>query len=228
MSLVSLLVDPRLYASFVLATALMRVIYAVISRAVAPYPRLRALVESVAALMPDVVRATLQLAAVATGRPAPRLDLAPPDPAAVEWERRARAAEARVAELAATSPAAPVGHVDETTRGGRATIAPGMHGMMVLLALTLGASGCSGPVITNPGAQVALRVAWPSVHRGAEGAGLCSDDPPEYLVGPTKHKDAGADDASVNTDAGSVNTSPDPVNTDAGSVNTDAGEAGAP
>lgn len=224
MSLVSLLVDPRLYASFVLATALMRVIYAVISRAVAPYPRLRALVESVAALMPDVVRATLQLAAVATGRPAPRLDLAPPDPAAVEWERRARAAEARVAELAAAgAPAAPVGHVDETTREGRATIAPGMRGMMVLLVLALGASGCSGPVITNPGAQVALRVAWPSVHRGAEGAGLCSDDPPEYLVGPTKHKDAGADDASP-TDAGPSPGAP----ADASSSAPSDGEAGAP
>jgi hypothetical protein len=87
MSLVSLLVDPRLYAFFVLATALMRVVYAVISRAVAPYPRLRALVESVAALMPDVVRATLQLVAVATGRFAPRLDLVPLDFAAVECER---------------------------------------------------------------------------------------------------------------------------------------------
>ena len=160
MSLVSLLVDPRLYASLVLATALMRVIYAVISRAVAPYPRLRALVESVAALMPDVVRATLQLAAVATGRPAPRLDLRAPDPAAVEWERRARAAEARVAELAATSPAAPVGHVDETTREGRATIAPGMHGMMVLLVVAL-ATGCASTQLPDgPGATIRKVQSW--------------------------------------------------------------------
>lgn len=160
MSLVSLLVDPRLYASLVLATALMRVIYAVISRAVAPYPRLRALVESVAALMPDVVRATLQLAAVATGRPAPRLDLRAPDPAAVEWERRARAAEARVAELAATSPAAPVGHVDETTREGRATIAPGMHGMMVLLLVALAAGCASTQLPDGPGATIRKVQSW--------------------------------------------------------------------
>ena len=161
MSLVSILVDPRLYASLVLATALMRVIYAIISRAVAPYPRLRALVESVAALMPDVVRATLQLAAVATGRPAPRLDLAPPDPAAVEWERRARAAEARVAELAAAgAPAAPVGHIDETTREDRATIAPGMHGMMVLLVVAL-ATGCASAQLPDgPGATIRKVQSW--------------------------------------------------------------------
>lgn len=161
MSLVSILVDPRLYASLVLATALMRVVYAVISRAVAPYPRLRALVESVAALLPDVVRATLQLAAVATGRPAPRLDLAPPDPAAVEWERRARAAEARVAELAAAgAPAAPVGHVDETTREGRATIAPGMHGMMVLLLVALAAGCASTQLPDGPGATIRKVQSW--------------------------------------------------------------------
>lgn len=225
MSLTSLLVDPRAHAAVILALALLRVLYAILSRLVAPYPRLRALVEATAALGPDVLRAGQQLLAAYAGRPVPSLDLRAPDPATVEWQRRALAAEARVAELAATSPAAPVGHVDETTREGRATIAPGMHGMMVLLALTLAASGCSGPVITNPGAQVALRVAWPSVHRGAEGAGLCSDDPPEYLVGPTKHKDAGADDASAAaTDAGPSPGAP----ADASSSAPSDGEAGVP
>lgn len=194
MSLVSILVDPRLYASLVLATALMRVIYAVISRAVAPYPRLRALVESVAALMPDVVRAVLQLAAVATGRPAPRLDLAPPDPEAVRWRERAEAAERRVAELAAAGgSAAPVGHVDETTREGRATIAPGMHGMMVLLVVAL-ASGCaSGGLPDAPGATLAKVHGWRSA--------ICSSGDQaltlaERTVTALPGADAGALDAS--------------------------------
>lgn len=161
MSFVSILVDPRLYASLVLATALMRVIYAVISRAVAPYPRLRALVESVAALLPDVVRATLQLAAVATGRPAPRLDLAPPDPEVITLRRRLEAAEARVAELAAAgAPAAPVGHVDETTRAGRETIAPGMHGMMVLLVAALAGCASTGTMPDGPGATIRKVQSW--------------------------------------------------------------------
>ena len=54
---------------------LLRVLYALISRVVAPYPRLRALVEAVAALGPDLLRAVLQLLRAVTGRPWPSLDL---------------------------------------------------------------------------------------------------------------------------------------------------------
>jgi len=48
---------------------------AVISRVVAPYPRLRAIVEAVAALGPDVLRAALQLARALTGKPLPSIAL---------------------------------------------------------------------------------------------------------------------------------------------------------
>jgi hypothetical protein len=192
-SIVSLLVDPRVHAAIILAVMLMRVLYAILSRVVAPYPRLRAIVEAVAALGPDVLRAGQQLLSALSGRPVASLDLRAPDPEAVRWRERAEAAERRVAELAgAGAPAAPVERVaDETTREGRATIAPGTLGMLVL-ALAL-ASGCGGPVLTNPGAQVAARLAWPSVHKGAVSAGLCDEDPPEWLVGPTPKRDAGAD-----------------------------------
>lgn len=88
MKLISLLTDPR--TPFVLAAivALARVLYALVSRLVAPYPRARGVVETLAALGPDVVRAGLQLVAVATGRPAPKLDVLPPDPRVEEQAAR--------------------------------------------------------------------------------------------------------------------------------------------
>lgn len=55
--------------------ALLRALYALVSRVVAPYPRLRAAVEALAALGPDVLRALLQLARAVTGRQLPSLDL---------------------------------------------------------------------------------------------------------------------------------------------------------
>jgi hypothetical protein len=201
MSLVSILVDPRFPVALALFAALLKVVYAIVSRIVSPYPRARAAVEAVAALMPDVLRSLAQAFTVLTGRPAPTLDLRAPDPEAVRWRERAEAAERRVAELAAAgNPAAPVERtVDETTRAERPTVAPGTLGMLVLVCIAL-ASGCGGPVLTNPGAQIAARLAWPSVHKGAVSAGLCDEDPPEWLVGPTPKRDAGADASS--SDAG--------------------------
>lgn len=116
--LLDLLTDPvRLPLVLALVAALARVVYAVVSRVVQPYPRARAALEAAVALLPDVLRAALQLFAVATGRPAPRLDVVPldtrPDPRVVEaasravdviageWRERALVAEARVAELTA-------------------------------------------------------------------------------------------------------------------------------
>ena len=69
--------------------------------------------------------------------------------------------------------------------------ASGMFGLLAMLAL--GAVGCGGgPLVQSPGAALALRVAWPSIHKGAVNGGLCQDDPPEWLVGPTP-KDGGAE-----------------------------------
>jgi hypothetical protein len=175
MKLLDLLTDPR--TPFVLAAivALARVLYALVSRLVAPYPRARAAVEALAALGPDVVRSALQLVAVATGRPAPKLDLAPLDPAtrraaeaAEAWRLRAEAAEARVAELtAAEEPGRlrptvvpgeePARSPDETTaaaRTGRHRLPKGTLGAMVLLAL---ATGCGSSAAT--GAAAALKTA---------------------------------------------------------------------
>lgn len=78
--LLDLLTDPRTPLVLAAAVALARVLYALVSRLVAPYPRARAAVEALAALGPDVVRAGLQLVAVVTGRPAPKLDALPPAP----------------------------------------------------------------------------------------------------------------------------------------------------
>lgn len=107
--ILALLSDPiALPAVLALVAAGLRLVYAGVSRLVQPFPRARAAVEAVAALAPDVIRAALQVVAVLTGRPAPKLDLAPLDPAtrrAAEsseaWRARAEAAEARVAELTA-------------------------------------------------------------------------------------------------------------------------------
>jgi hypothetical protein len=77
-SFVNLLVDPRFHASVVLLVALVRVVYAIVSRLVAPYPRARAVVEGLAALGPDVLRAGQQFGAAFVGRPVPSLDLRSP------------------------------------------------------------------------------------------------------------------------------------------------------
>jgi len=69
--------DVAVYLS--IATALLRAL----SRALAPYPRARAVVEVVAALSPDVVRAVMQLSALRSPPPPPAVPpsvgpLAPP------------------------------------------------------------------------------------------------------------------------------------------------------
>jgi hypothetical protein len=77
-----------------LLVALLRAVYALLSRVVAPYPRLRAVVEAVAALGPDVARAGLQLYRAVTGRHVPSVDLDTRD-------AELAALRARVAELSA-------------------------------------------------------------------------------------------------------------------------------
>jgi len=66
--------DVAVYLS--IATALLRAL----SRALAPYPRARAVVEVIAALSPDVVRAVTELASLRPRAPAPPCvgPLAPP------------------------------------------------------------------------------------------------------------------------------------------------------
>ncbi len=70
--------DIALYLS--IATALLRAL----SRVLAPYPRARAVVEAIAALSPDVVRAVRQLASLRALAVAPPSvgPLAPPPPEA--------------------------------------------------------------------------------------------------------------------------------------------------
>lgn len=148
--LLDLLTDPRTPLVFAAVAALARVVYALVSRLVQPYPRARAAVEAVAALAPDVVRAALQLAAAVTGRPPITLDLPPADPRVVAAAARALAAEARVAELTAgpgdgVRPTVvpgepPARSPDEATtaaRTGRHRIPPGTMGALCL-ALALG------------------------------------------------------------------------------------------
>lgn len=72
--------------------------------------------------------------------------------------------------------------------------ASGIFGLLAVLALGAGCGG--GPLVQSPGAALALRVAWPSIHKGAVNGGLCQDDPPEWLVGPTP-KDGGAPQPSA-------------------------------
>ena len=83
MRLLDLLSDPiRLPILLAFVGAVLRVAYAIISHVVAPYPRLRAGVEAVVALMPDTLRSGLQVVSMWTGRPAPTLDVRPADPTA--------------------------------------------------------------------------------------------------------------------------------------------------
>lgn len=74
--LASMSTHPALAAAVLaLAVVVMRVVYAIVSRLVAPYPRARAVVEAIAALMPDVLRAVLYVLRAATGLPLPSPDL---------------------------------------------------------------------------------------------------------------------------------------------------------
>lgn len=78
---------------------LLRVLYAMVSRLVRPYPRLRAAVESVSALGPDVLRAVQQGAIAATGRPVPGLEVRAPEEDRAALLARAVAAENALKEL---------------------------------------------------------------------------------------------------------------------------------
>ena len=76
--ILALLSDPiALPAVLALVAAGLRLTYAGISRLVQPYPRARAAVEAVAALAPDLLRFVMQVVALWTGRPAPKLDAIP-------------------------------------------------------------------------------------------------------------------------------------------------------
>lgn len=70
------------------AVLLLRVVYALLSRIVAPYPRLRAVVEAIAALLPDLLRAVLQLLRAVTGRSIPSPDLDARDAELADLRRR--------------------------------------------------------------------------------------------------------------------------------------------
>lgn len=61
-------------AAFALAAALvalLRALHAVLARALAPYPRARAVLEAVAAIGPDVTRFGLMVARAISGQPIP-------------------------------------------------------------------------------------------------------------------------------------------------------------
>lgn len=169
--LLDLLTDPvRLPLALALVATVGRVLYAILSHVVAPHPRLRALVEAVAAASPDPIRAALQVVALVTGEAAPKLDALPPDPRVEERAARLAGSDLtllratvldlqterdalarRVAELtAAEEPGRlrptvvpveePERSPDETTVSGRRRLPPGTLGTMALLALAL--AGC--------------------------------------------------------------------------------------
>ncbi len=192
MKLLDLLTDPvRLPLALALLAAVARVLYAIVSRVAAPYPRARAAVEAVVALLPDVLRAGLQLVAVATGRPAPRLDLVPADPRAEERAVHLAAGEVmglratvvdlteerdalarRVAELTAAEepgrlrPTVVPGEEPRVNEATRAAVT-GRHrippGTMGALCLALACAGCG----STDGATAALATATTAIKAAA-------------------------------------------------------------
>ena len=68
-------------------TAILRLVFAIVSRVAQPYPRLKALVETVAAASPDVLRALGQLFKLATGRDLPAASGSIPPASEVELLR---------------------------------------------------------------------------------------------------------------------------------------------
>lgn len=67
----------KIAAILTVGTVVLRVAYAAVSHLVQPYPRLRALVELIAAVSPDAIRAASQAVSLLTGRRAPKLDRDP-------------------------------------------------------------------------------------------------------------------------------------------------------
>lgn len=96
MTLRNLIEHPELLALMVIVV---RVAYAAVSRVLEPYPRARAVVEGVAALGPDVLRAAQQLGSAVAGRPLAPLDVRAPesDPAALRAQIAAH--EAKIQRL---------------------------------------------------------------------------------------------------------------------------------
>lgn len=141
-------------AIFASAIAIVRGIYAVITRLVAPYPRLRAVVEGFAALGPDVLRFALQLARAITGRalPSPALDSRDAELAALRAEvRRLKAGDEVVIGRPTVTPPAPIEVYDatKTQRGSvdLATVAAIVTGSLGVLcagiALAAWSQGCT-------------------------------------------------------------------------------------
>lgn len=75
-------------------TLLVRAVYAALARVLAPYPRVRAAVEALAAVSPDLWRALVMIARAVTGLPIPA-------PSVDARDAQIAALTARVAELAA-------------------------------------------------------------------------------------------------------------------------------
>jgi hypothetical protein len=161
MYLVDLLSSQKAPLVVAAAVAALRVLYAIISRIVRPYPRARAAVETVAALSPDLLRALLQLVAVITGRPAASLDRTQSDLDKKEWRDRAILAELQRDELArsiakaetAAPPASPAPVPAEAPaerqsmvpeRTSSPEVPPVVLGALVALAL-LTLTGCPKP-----------------------------------------------------------------------------------
>lgn len=80
--------------------ALLRAVYAVLAKVLAPYPRARAVLEAVAALGPDFWRFVVMVARAVTGLPIP-------SPAVDARDAELAALRARVAELAALAARTP-------------------------------------------------------------------------------------------------------------------------
>lgn len=78
--------------------------------------------------------------------------------------------------------------------------------LAVLFCIAVGAelAGCaSGPMVRDPGGVIAVRAAWPQVHAGASALGVCSDDPPAYLVARIPHDEASPAPSSGGSSASS-------------------------
>ena len=156
-----------------LVVALLRAVYALISRLVQPYPRLRAAVEAVAALGPDVARSALQLYRAITGRPVPSMDLDARD-------AELAALRARVVALAAdrttTAPPPPSGQRGSVTLGPLLVLA-------VVTVIVYGALLCGCPSWQRP--------ACPT-----PGAYRCAGDLPEYCAPSRQWTTAGDEPCS--------------------------------
>ena len=149
-----------------LAAALLRALYAMLSRVLAPYPRARAFVEAVAAMAPDVLRFAGQVYALLAGRALPSTGAVsvPADDTPPDGDRHA--------SIVPPAPVAPAPVAPRDGQRGSADVRSLAAAAVVALCVGAALGGCPN---------------WQRPACGTPGAYSCAADQP-HVCAPTSRE----------------------------------------